>query len=173
MRGPDHCFIDAERWLARPPQPPDRDTALCLLATRYLAGHGAASAADLAAYTGLGLTDARRAVALAGDEVRDIGATPALPPPRLLGMFDPVLHGWRDRSWVVGPHPDVVTSNGMFRASALVDGRVAGVWTLAGGAVTLRPLRPLAPGVLAGLEAEAVGVLRFLGLPPAPVVLPP
>lgn len=28
-----------------------------------------------------------------------------LPPSRLLGMFDPVLHGWHDRSFVLGQYP--------------------------------------------------------------------
>ena len=79
-------------------------------------------------------------------------------------MFDPVLHGWADRTFLTGPHAAVVTSNGMFRAVTLVDGCVAGVWTLPGGVVTLTPLRRLGPPVLAALEAEAVDVVRFLGL---------
>ena len=92
-----------------------------------------------------------------------------LPRPRLLGMFDPVLHGWADRSFVTGAHTGVVTSNGMFRATALVDGRVAGTWTLPNGVVTLTPLRRLTSAELAALEVEAADVLRFLGLPRAPL----
>jgi hypothetical protein len=84
-------------------------------------------------------------------------------------MFDPVLHGWADRDWVVGAHRNVVTSNGMFRATALVDGRVAAVWSLPDGTPTLHPLRPLPPRVLPALEREAADVARFLNLPRAPL----
>jgi hypothetical protein len=158
---------------------PDRDESLAKLAVRYLAPHGPASPPDLAAYAGITLADARRSFALGADsagpgsdglqELPGHDQAAELPPPRLLGMFDPVLHGWADRSFITDGHGDVVTSNGMFRAVALVDGRAAGVWALPGGMVTLTPLRPLAPPVLAALEAEALDVLRFLGLPPHPM----
>ncbi len=187
VRGPvregQHCFVDADAWLAPPATPPDRDTCLRRLALRYLAGHGPARPADLAAFCGVTLTDARAAFRLVAGDTRSVGAdlrcladdpgAEAYPPPRLLGMFDPVLHGWADRSFVVGDHKDVVTTNGMFRATALVDGRVAGTWSLPGGVVTLRPLTPLAPSALPALEAEAAAVLEFLGLPPSPLRVEP
>ncbi len=184
VRGPlrdgEHCFVDARRWLTQPPVP-DRDACLAMLARRYLAGHGPAAPADLAAYSGITLTDARRAFTLVADRTRPVGdavyeladddGDDTLPPPRLLGMFDPLLHGWADRSFVTGEHTAVVTSNGMFRAVALVDGRAAGVWSLPGGVLTLTPMRRIAPAALAQLEAEAADVLRFLGLPQVPMKL--
>jgi hypothetical protein len=66
----------------------------------------------------------------------------------------------------------VVTSNGMFRATALVDGRVAGTWTLPDGVVTLHPLRRLGPTQRSALEAEAQDVLRYLALPLTPLRVP-
>lgn len=182
VRGPvlngEQCFVDAERWLTRPPVP-DRDGCLEMLARRYLAGHGPAAPADLAAYAGITLTDARRGFALVAaethavdDEMRSLASavdTELVPPPRLLGMFDPVLHGWADRSFVTGAFGDVVTTNGVFRATALVDGRTVGVWNLADGVVTLDPLRRLTPTELAALEAEAADVLRYLARPQAPL----
>jgi hypothetical protein len=84
-------------------------------------------------------------------------------------MFDPVLHGWADRAFVAGAHEDVVTTNGMFRATALVDDRVAGTWTLPDGVVTLNPLQRLKSAELTALEHEAVDVLRYLDLPQAPL----
>ncbi len=63
----------------------------------------------------------------------------------------------------------MVTSNGMFRATALVDGRVVGTWTVPDGVVTLNPLRRLTSAELAALEAEAADVLRYLALPRAPL----
>ena len=47
-----------------------------------------------------------------------------LPKPRLLGPFDPLLLGWVSRDSFVGTHQGVVTNNGLFRACALVTGRV-------------------------------------------------
>jgi Winged helix DNA-binding domain len=182
VRGPirngEHCFVDAEQWLDRPPVP-DRDGCLEMLARRYLAGHGPATCDDLAAYAGITVTDARRALHLVAAETRQVddtlyavadnGHASTLPPPRLLGMFDPVLHGWSDRSFVTGPHTDVVTRNGMFRATALVDGRVAGTWTLSGGVVRLNTLRQLTSAELIALQQEAADVLRYLTLPPVPL----
>ena len=88
-----------------------------------------------------------------------------MPAPRLLGAFDPLLLGWVSREPVVGPHRQVVTTNGMFRPVALVDGRVVATWGLAGGVVTITRLEPVADDVLAALVTDAADVLRFLGLP--------
>jgi hypothetical protein len=182
VRGPvrdgDHCFVDAERWLARP-SVPDRDGCLEMLARRYLAGHGPAAPGDLAAYAGTNLTDARRGFKLIAAATRpvdgglralaDVSDVEAMPPPRLLGMFDPVLHGWADRSFVTGSHTDVVRSGGMIRATALVDGHVVGTWTLTDGVVTLHALRRLRPAELESLDNEAADVLRHLALARVPL----
>jgi hypothetical protein len=177
VRDGDHCFVDAEQWLGQPPVP-DRDGCLELLARRYLAGHGPAAPEDLAAYAGISLTDARRGFDMISAQTRPVGDLRALaddadaeslPPPRLLGMFDPVLHGWADRVFVTGAHKDVVTTNGLFRATALVDGQVAATWSLRDGVVTLNPLRGLTATEIGALEHEAADVLRYLDLPPAPL----
>jgi hypothetical protein len=181
VRGPvrdgEHCFVDARRWLGAA-EPPDPDTCLTQLARRYLAGHGPAAPEDLAAFAGITRTAARRAFSLIAEETRLVGAGlfaltggddsgPDLPQPRLLGMFDPVLHGWADRVFVTAGHCGVVTSNGLFRATALVNGRVAGTWRLSSGTVRLTPLEPLSPTTLVRLDSEARDVLRFLAMPAA------
>ena len=58
-----------------------------------------------------------------------------------------------------------MTTNGIFRPVALVDGRVVATWGLAGGKVTITRLEPIADDVLAALVKDAADVLRFLGLP--------
>jgi DNA glycosylase AlkZ-like len=181
MRGRDHCFVDAERWLDRPPAATGRDELLARLARRYLTGHGPASAHDLGTFCGITLGDARRGFDAIAADTADVGdgsvhlrsqaLTDVPPPPRLLGMFDPVLHGWADRSFVLGTYPGVVTSNGMFRATALVEGRVVGTWSTPSGVVTLHTARPLARRVRDELARQAHDVLRFLGLPPADLVV--
>ena len=102
---------------------------------------------------------------LTGDLVdlarRDAAA--ALPEPRLLGPFDPVLHGWPHREWILGEHSDVVTVNGIFRPILLVDGRAAGTWAMPDGVVERQPFGRLARADRAALEADAADVARFLG----------
>jgi len=88
---------------------------------------------------------------------------PELPPPRLLGSFDPLLHGWVDRQPVLGDATSIITVNGLFRPFALVDGRAAATWTLSGGQVKLAPFAPLPEQVGAALDADAQDVIRFLG----------
>jgi hypothetical protein len=131
------------------PAAPDRAVALAELARRYLRGHGPATAADLAAWSGLGLRDARAGLAaIAGEVVVDgdlvdlAGRAESAPaPPRLLPAFDPYLLGWKDRSFAVPPalarrvHP----GGGMIRATAVDDGGVVGTWTMPGGRVVLEP----------------------------------
>ena len=63
-----------------------------------------------------------------------------LPPPRLLGAFDPVLLGWTSREDILGPHTELVTVNGLFRPFAMVEGRAVATWRLAKGKVAIEPL---------------------------------
>ena len=192
VRGPiagrEHAYVRVADWLGpRPaafgPSSFDRSAALAELARRYLAGHGPATARDLAKWSGLPLGDARRGLAAIAAELRErpdglaelarsaaqpeiAGSVAALVPPRLLGSFDPLLHGWSDRGPVLGQHAEVVTVNGLFRPFALAGGRAVATWTLDGGEVALAPFRPLPEPVAAALRDDAADVLRFLGLRP-------
>jgi winged helix DNA-binding protein len=184
MSGGEQAYVAVDDWLGPAPAALDRDEALARLATRYLAGHGPADARDLAKWAGLPLGQARRGLdALAGDvavcdgELLDLasrGPAAEPPPPQLLGAFDPLLLGWASREPVVGGHQQMVTTNGLFRPVALVDGRVVATWGLPGGTVTIQCLQPVPRAALAALQKDAGDVLRFLGLPKrAPVVIAP
>jgi hypothetical protein len=126
------CVMCGEQRFRRAPSPVpeiDRDEALERLGRRYLAAHAPAEAADLAAWSGLPVRDARRALDLAGPPPD--AEPPAGPlPPRLLGMFDEYLLGWRDRSFAVPEqHAKLVhPGGGMLRAVAIDDGLVVGDW---------------------------------------------
>lgn len=181
-----HVFAHARDWLGMtPPAALDgeaRDAALAELARRYLAGHGPATAADLAGWAGLAQRDARAGLAaiaadiVADGELVDLArrAAPEATAPRLLGAFDPYLLGWRDRGFAVPAeharrvHP----GGGIVRAVALDDrARVAATWRSrrSGGrlAVTVDAFGPMAPDTEAALEADAADVARFEGLEPA------
>jgi hypothetical protein len=176
VRGPVtgdlQAFVLAEQWLG-PPPPLDRDASLAELARRYLRGHAPADARDLARWSGLPLGDARKGLAQIDDELvrgpeglrclADGPAAEPLPPPRLLGPFEPVLLGWTSRDDVVGRHRSLVTVNGIFRAFAMVDGRAVGTWSYAGGRVTTTYLEPVGPAVTAALDDDARAVEDFLG----------
>jgi len=181
MIGRQHGFVRVRDWLGPPPTRFeaarfDRDIALAELARRFLIGHAPAGERDLGKWAGLPLRDARRGLsAIAGELAeRDDGLAemkaptrpeiPELPPPLLLGSFDPLLHGWADRKPVLGPATNIVTVNGLFRPFALVDGRAAAIWSLAGGVVELAAFEPLSGHVAAALQAEVEDVLRFLGV---------
>jgi hypothetical protein len=172
MAGSEHAYALTRDWLG-PPRPIDRDTALAELARRYLVGHGPASDRDLARWAGLPLRDARAGLSAIASELKEredglvdlAGRAPAepLPPPRLLGAFDPLLLGWTSREEVVGPHKKLVTINGIFRPFALVGGRAVATWRLVGGKVTIEHLGRVAKKDAAALEADAAEVLNFIG----------
>lgn len=170
MLGKQHAYALVHDWLG-PQQPVDRDAALPELARRYLAGHGPANDRDLARWSGLPLRDARAGLAAIASELVEredglvdlAGRPPAapLPPPRLLGAFEPVLLGWTSRDDIVGPHKLLVTINGIFRPFALVDGRAVATWRLAGGKVTIEHLDAVTKRAARSLEAEAGAVINF------------
>jgi hypothetical protein len=164
----------------------DPDDALAELARRYLAGHGPAGPADLAAWSGLPVGRARRAFELVGHELREVEGggrrlwTPAgagtsrsragEPVVRLLGRFDDYLLGWRDRDLVLDPRfARQIQAGGWIHPALVVDGRVAGTWRArrAGGRldVTVAPFSGRLPrGTRPALEAEAADLGRFLGV---------
>ncbi len=172
MLGKQHAYVLVRDWLGEQ-QPVDRAQAVAELARRYLVGHGPADDRDLARWAGLPLRDARAGLAAIGSELeqREDGLVelkgspdPApLPPPRLLGAFDPLLLGWTSRKEVVGPHEVLVTTNGIFRPFALVDGRAVARWGLAGGKVTIERLGKVRKKDAAALQEDAQRVLEYLG----------
>jgi hypothetical protein len=171
MIGKQHAYALVRDWLG-PQKPVDREAALAELARRYLRGHGPADDRDLARWAGLPLRDARAGLDAISSELSerpdglvDLAGRPGpepLPPPRLLGAFDPLLLGWTSREEVVGPHKMLVTRNGIFRPFALVDGRAVATWGLAGGKLTIEHLGKVTRTAAAALEADAEAVLEFL-----------
>jgi Winged helix DNA-binding domain len=194
VRGPmvdgKHAYVLVRDWLGEP-KPVDRAAALAELARRYLAGHGPASDRDLARWAGLPLRDARAGLNATASELEELpdgsggrsrtggsrGAPAAglvdlarrppaaeLPPPRLLGPYDPLLLGWTSREDVLGHHQQLVTVNGLFRPFALVRGRAAASWSMPGGEVVIEPFGRLGRADAAALDKEAQDVRRFFAI---------
>jgi hypothetical protein len=167
------------RAIDLPAAPSDRDAAVVELARRYLRGHGPATAADLAVWSGLPLRDARAglrglgaALVECADGLVDLARHDAAvddPPgvsPRLLPPFDPFLLGWADRSFAVPEHlrSRVQPGGGMLRATATVDGAAVGTWTLRrrGGRPEVA-LDVAEPAHIEALRSDVADVLRFSG----------
>lgn len=171
MAGREHAYALTRDWLG--PQPEvDRGAALAELARRYLAGHGPAGDRDLARWAGLPLRDSRAGLAAIASELdqREDGLVdlakrePAapMPEPMLLGAFDPLLLGWTSRADIIGPHQFLVTTNGIFRPFALVDGRAVATWRLTRNRVGIEPLERVTKRAMEALDADAADVERFL-----------
>jgi len=171
MVGKQHAYVLVADWLGAP-KPVDRDAALAELARRYLVGHAPADDRDLARWAGLPLRDARAGLGAIAPELVERGdglvhlaaspPAPDVPGPRLLGAFDPVLLGWTSREEIIGPHNQLVTTNGIFRPFAMVDGRAVATWRLDRGRVSVEPLGRIARMAAAELEADAAEVERFI-----------
>ena len=173
MIGRDHAYVLVRDWLEQPVQM-DRGRALAELARRYLAGHGPAGDRDLARWAGLPLRDARAGLGAIASELHTrsdglldlLERRPAeeLPPPRLLGPFDPLLLGWTSREEILGSNKSIVTVNGLFRPFALVRGRARATWSFSSGEVALKPFGRMTREDKTAREHDAVDVARYLGV---------
>ncbi len=122
----------------------EREDGLAELARRYFTSRGPASLRDFQWWSGLTVGDARLALSLAGESLdsetahsetnwfsrsirgdwgrdRDVHLLPA---------YDELLISYRDRSASLGSrhHARTVSSNGLFRPTVIVEGRVEGLW---------------------------------------------
>jgi hypothetical protein len=161
------------KWLAEPLAPsPSCDSLL----RRYLSAFGPATAADFRAWSGLAnvgdlfaTVDGLRAF---GDEQGrtlydtvngllvdgDVEA-----PVRFLPPFDNAILGHHDRSRIVPTdlRRDVTGGDRLMRVF-LVDGFVAGSWTVSEGTLSVRPFRRLDARESKDVRAEAGHLLDFL-----------
>ena len=153
-----------------------------LLARRYLAAFGPASAADLKAFTGLagarevldGMNDlvrlepggdTRTGRSRGGGRRRTLYDLPDAPRPgedtearpRLLAPFDSLLLAHQDRARLVADEhkPALVTKNLRIPATFLIDGVVAGTWTQTRGKLEIQPFGNLSARHRRALEEEA------------------
>jgi hypothetical protein len=171
MVGREHAYVLTADWLPNH-RPPPRDLALAELARRYLRGHGPASDRDLARWAALPLRDVRAGLSAIAGELQEradglvdlIRREPAaaLPLPRLLGAFEPVLLGWRSRAAIVGEAEPRIVGGGIFRAFALVDGHAGALWRIGGEKPAIEPFGRLPRGTRAALERDYAAVLEFL-----------
>jgi hypothetical protein len=179
MRGKQHTYIAARLPASR--RTPDE--RLAWLAETYGRGHGPFRAKDLAWWTSLTLTQARRAIELAGlEEVELAGETHFLVEPledvevpraMLLPAFDEYISYARDAddfALVGGEVGMIMRTTGLL----FVDGALSGSWTRSiradHVAIEVAPTRPVARPVSAAIDAEAERFGAFVNRPATCVV---
>jgi hypothetical protein len=184
-QGKQQTFVLFDEWVKEAKALP-REEALGELATRYFTGHGPATMADFAWWSGLNVSDARTAVHLAGDRLsretiddRPHWFVPLVPPatppaPRdqahLLPSFDEFLVGYADRSAALDEANKrrVNAGGGILSPTIVAAGRVVGTWrrTLTRGAVCVEPalFAPLARPKARAFAAAVRRYADFLGL---------
>ena len=166
---------------------PSAEAALVEVARRHLRAFGPAAAEDVAGWSGQRTAAVREALEGLGDSLarledehgrmlfdlpdasRPGPDTPA--PPRLLGAFDSTLlayaAGRRERI-IPEPLRELVyqKANLQIRPTFLIDGLVAGTWSLEvrrrEATVTLAPAGKLARAERSALAAEATGLMKAL-----------
>ncbi len=154
--GKQQTFVLFDDWLPRARRLP-REEALAVLACRYFTGHGPATLADFAWWSGLTRSEARHAVHLAQGRLNEetVGgqshwfAPPSTPSPAprsrayLLPAFDEFVVAYADRSAALehAHRIHVNAGGGILKPTVVVDGRIVGTWKrrLAPGRVVFSP----------------------------------
>jgi DNA glycosylase AlkZ-like len=148
---------------ADPPPAVDPDEALAILGARYRAGYGPCDASDLAKWSSLPITQARRALEAVGPQ-SDVDAWPTddTPPCLLLAAFDTLMLGHRTREpFVVAEHDHfVLRGGGMLKPVVLNCGAATGTWSIKKGRP--EPAWFGLPALAPALAREAADIERFL-----------
>lgn len=160
--------IDGLLHPAEPPPAVDHDEALEILGARYQAGYGPCDEVDLAKWSSLPITQARRALDAAGPpEDRARWAADSPPACLLLPAFDTLMLGHRNRQPFVAVEHDhnILKGGGMLKPVVLSDGIATGTWSIHKGQV--EPTWFAQPAAPTALTWETADTERFLASRPA------
>jgi uncharacterized protein YcaQ len=184
-RGNEVTFVRVDQWLGRP-RKIDEEDARRELVRRFLAAFGPATVRDFMKWSGIKAAEARRAWTSLDDELaevsvdgapqsvlsRDLAELADHAPDgslRLLPSFDPFLlaHATKDHLIDTQHYKRVYRAAGWITPVVLIDGRVAGIWSLEtrGKAVTanVQLFASASRGTRAAIEHEATALAAFLG----------
>jgi hypothetical protein len=165
-----------------------RDEALVEITRRYFRSHAPATAHDLAWWTGLTLTDARKGIADLGAALRreTLAGTPywfsaesahgtsGAPrmPISLLPAYDEYLLGYQNRAAILDPQfADKVCpgGNGVFQPMIVAEGQIVGIWKRTFKqreiTITYAPFTRLSPAHTAACESALERFGAFWKMP--------
>lgn len=183
--GKQHTFVLLDEWVPAVKRL-ENDEALAELARRYFTSHGPATVHDFVWWSGLKMSDAKAALALAGSRLAqaevegkaywmspDLStSTKTLSTAFLLPGFDEYMLGYTDRSASLEPrHAQKICpgSNGIFNPTVVLDGRVSGTWKRtvkkSGAILTMSPFTSFTSSQKRIIAASAEAHGRFLGMP--------
>lgn len=161
-----------------------RDEALAELTRRYFTSHGPATLQDFGGWSGLTMTEVRAGVDMVKTQLRQeivngqtywmspdgpvtANHSPAI---HLLPGFDEYMLGYKDRSAVLeAEHAQKIVpgNNGMFSATLVIEGRIAGTWkrTFKKDKVVIEvnPFTPLSEAQSQAVAITAEHYGRFVG----------
>lgn len=141
-RGKEFTFALLDEWI-KPGIKFTRDEALASLAVRYFTSHGPATLNDFIWWSGLSITEARKALDFVKSMLNNVcnndqtywfassGFKPVKPEGTfLLAAFDEYLIGYADRSACLDQHNTRITisTNGIFYPIVVINGQVEGIW---------------------------------------------
>ena len=180
--GTEAPYVAAKHWIAHGSRPSE-DAALDLLVRRAVGAFGPMTVADVAKFAGQvparirpslerltprlerfrdeqgrALFDLKRAPRPSGETASAV---------RLLPRYEQILiaYQYRDRVIAPGHRPAIYSKNGIIEATFLVDGFVAGTWSVVrtkrDAVIALHPFARLAPADRTAALAEAERLARF------------
>jgi hypothetical protein len=167
-----------ESWLPDGMPELPAETARAELVRDWLAAYGPGTPADIKWWTGLSLTQVKKALAQIGAEEADLDGVPGVvlaadadpvPSPEpwvaLLPGLDPTVMGWAGREWYLGEHgPALFDRTGNAGPTVWSDGRVVGGWAQRGdGKVVYRLLEDIGTEAEAAVAAEAARLTEWIG----------
>ena len=172
-----HTFGLASDWLGESDQPAE-DVAQDELVRRYLGAFGPAGVNDIAAFTGIPVTQLRsvltrltlrRFVDEGGKELLDVEGAPLPPadtpaPVRFLPTWDAMLLVHARRTGILDEaYRKIIFSTKVPPSfpTFLVDGRVVGTWKHVGGRIVAEELEPIQKAARRELNAEAERLAAF------------
>lgn len=183
-QGKQDTYTLLDEWL--PPTPYlTQEEALAELARRYFQSHGPATVSDFASWAGLPVGKAREGIAGAMPSLFEetiegkVYLRPRTQPPVphsapttfLLPGFDEYFLGYKDRTLVLDSQYSerVMTFNGIFRPTIVLDGQVVGTWQRMVKkkevVLTLTPFAELGEREYEAVRAAAGQYSSFLNLP--------
>ena len=143
MKGNKQSFTLLEEWIPRK-QSLSKEEALERLSRKYFTSHGPATVQDFAWWSGLTVTDCRKAVHLIKDDFicetvngrefwmrNDIHTPPAgNDSALLLAPFDEFVVSYKNRSEIIEEnyYSKVMMKNGLFSPTVILNGKIIGSW---------------------------------------------
>ncbi len=201
-QGQNVTFVAPEKWLGSPLVALDQDQALREVARRYLETYGPATPGSFGGWLGMNEARSKRLFRELGDEITEVAVegwtvwaltrsldalakTDPRESVRMVPNFDPYILGSarHNRQIVEAEYkPRVWRQAGWISPCVLVNGRVAGVWSLkkgkGGAAIEVDLFKPVSKKVQKGIDAETERMLTFINSgtlaeddpsPPAPL----